>query len=46
MHTALEDLRLDRLDVIHAGDHTFPLAERIRALGLARAWRDLEPLPR
>ncbi len=45
MHTALEDLQLDRLDVIHAGDATFPLAERIRAVALARVWRDLDPLP-
>jgi hypothetical protein len=45
MHTALEDLALDRLDVIHAGDATFPLAERIRAVALARVWEDLEPLP-
>lgn len=44
MHTAIEDLGLDRLDVIHAGDATFPLAERIRAVALARVWRDLEPL--
>jgi hypothetical protein len=45
MHTALEDLDLDRLDVIHAVDATFPLAERIRAVGLTRVWQDLEPLP-
>ena len=45
MHTALADLGLDRLDVVHAGDATFPLAERIRAVALARVWRDLEPLP-
>lgn len=44
MHTAIEDLQLDRLDVIHAGDETFPLAERIRALALQRVWADLEPL--
>jgi hypothetical protein len=45
MHTALEDLDLDRLDVIHAADATFPLAERIRAVALTRVWQDLEPLP-
>lgn len=44
MHTAVEDLGLDRLEVVHAGDATFPLSERIRAVALARVWRDLEPL--
>ena len=29
MHTALADLQLERLDVIHAGAHTFPLAPHI-----------------
>ena len=32
MKIALEDLGLDRLDVVHAGKETFPLAKRIRAL--------------
>lgn len=45
MHSALEDLDLDRLDVIYAGDATFPLTERIRAVALERVWRDLDPLP-
>lgn len=36
MRIALKDLRLDRLDVIHAGAQTFPLAERIRAVALPR----------
>ena len=45
MHAALEDLDLDRIDVIHAGDATFPLTERVRALALGRVWRDLDPLP-
>lgn len=31
----MKDLRLDRLDVIHAGDATFPLADKIRAVALA-----------
>lgn len=44
MHTAIEDLQLDRLDVIHAGNETFPLAERIRAVALQRVWEDVEPL--
>jgi hypothetical protein len=45
MHSALADLRLDRLDVVHAGEHTFPLAASVRALALARLFDDLEPLP-
>lgn len=32
MHVALQDLKLDRIDVIHLGPHTFPLADRIRAV--------------
>ncbi len=44
MRTALEDLRLARLDVIHAGDHTFSLAPRIRAVALSRLLEDLQPL--
>jgi predicted AAA+ superfamily ATPase len=44
IRSALADLALDRLDVVHAGDHTFPLAERVRALALARLYDDLQPL--
>ena len=43
-HAALSDLALDRLDIVHAGRHTFPLAENVRALALARVGEDLEPL--
>lgn len=44
MRTALVDLRLERLDVIHAGDESFPLTEGIRAVGAARLQMDLAPL--
>jgi hypothetical protein len=44
MHIALRDLELERLDVIHAGDATFPLKESIRAVSLDRLWSDVEPL--
>lgn len=44
MHHALEDLRLARLDVIHAGDRTFALGPRLRAVPLARLLDDLSPL--
>lgn len=36
MRIALKDLKLDRLDVVHAGRETFPLAERVRAIPLGR----------
>jgi hypothetical protein len=44
MHTALDDVGLERIDVIHAGDATFPLAKGIRALPLSRVNVDLDPL--
>lgn len=44
MRTALADLRLDRLDVIHAGEHTFPLAPRVRAVALSRLLVDVSPM--
>ncbi len=44
MRTALRDLGLSRLDVIHAGDRTYPLATRIRAVAISRLLRDLTPL--
>lgn len=44
MHVALADLRLERLDVIHAGESTFPLAPKIRAVAAHRILADLPPL--
>ena len=44
MRRALVDLDLASLDVIHAGERTFPLHERIRAVGLSRMLRDIPPL--
>ena len=44
MRTALADLRLDRLDVIHAGDETYELSDRIRAVPLNRVFADVTPL--
>lgn len=44
MHIALEDLRLSSLDVVHAGDQTFPMRKGIRALSLKRILTDLQPL--
>jgi predicted AAA+ superfamily ATPase len=44
MQIALSDLSLDRIDVVHAGDETFPLAENIRAVALSRVWESMEQL--
>jgi predicted AAA+ superfamily ATPase len=44
MRHALDDLKLQHLDVIHAGDATFPLADNVRALALSRLLEDLKPL--
>jgi predicted AAA+ superfamily ATPase len=41
MRSALADLRLKQLDVIHAGDHTFALGRQIRAVALSRLTQDL-----
>ena len=43
-HVAIEDLKLQRLDVIHAGEHSFPLAKRARAVPCVRLLDDIEPL--
>jgi uncharacterized protein len=44
MHSALSDLDLTQLDVIHGGDKTFPMGERIRAVAMSRLHEDLKPL--
>jgi hypothetical protein len=35
IRSALTDLELDHVYVVHAGSHTFPLAERVTALPAA-----------
>ncbi len=44
MRSALADLRLDSLDVVHPGRETYPLSRDVRALALTRVLSDLEPL--
>lgn len=44
MRSALQALRLDSLEVIHAGAMTFPLAERIRAVSVSGLLGEIEPL--
>jgi hypothetical protein len=43
IRTARDDLQLERVDLVYPGEHTFPLAERVRALALPRLYEDLEP---
>ena len=44
MRAAMRHLRLDRLDVVHVGRDTFPLAEGIRAVAGGDIWSAIEPL--
>lgn len=46
MRSALDTLRLARLDVVHAGRDTYPLGERVRAVAFRRILEDLQPLRR
>lgn len=43
MRIALKDLKLQRLDIIHAGEETFMLGNKIRAVALKRLLRDIAP---
>jgi len=44
MHVALETLRLDRLDLIHAGDRSFELAKGVRAVAARDLSTAIQPL--
>jgi hypothetical protein len=46
MAAVLEDLALERLDVIHAGERTFPLARNVRAVAAGELLDEVEPLRR
>jgi len=43
LKTALELLQLDKAFVLHAGERTFPLHERVTAISAARLLTDLTP---
>lgn len=43
MRIAIEDLRLDRLFVVHAGQDSFPLGDRIQAIAARSLVTDIEP---
>ena len=45
MRSALHDLELTRLDVVHAGPDTFPLTRGVRAVSAERLLSDISPLP-
>ncbi len=45
MRAALVDLDLVRLDVVHAGSESFPLAPKIRAIAAQRLLDELQPAP-
>jgi len=44
MRSALSDLRLQHLYVIHAGDKTYRLHRKVEAVPLLRLLLDLKPL--
>jgi predicted AAA+ superfamily ATPase len=46
IRSALEDLKLERVDVVHAGGQSFPLSPRVRAVAASRLLEDVAPLPR
>jgi len=43
IRTALVDLNLDRLDIIHAGQDTFPMDKKVRAVAFERLLDDITP---
>ena len=44
MRSALSDLRLRSLDVIHAGETSFPMDKKIRAVAFRRLLQDIKRL--
>lgn len=44
MRTAMADLRLTHLDVLHAGGHTFRLDKKIRAVSWNHLLDEIRPL--
>jgi uncharacterized protein len=44
MHSALADLKLDRIDVMYPGADVFPLAKKIRAVGADCLFEAIKPL--
>jgi hypothetical protein len=44
MRIALQDLKLDRLHVVHAGKDSFPMGDRLTAIAAIRLLEDMAPL--
>jgi hypothetical protein len=44
IHAARATLKLEHVDVIHAGEHTYDLATGVRALAFSRLFDDVQPL--
>lgn len=44
MHSAIEDLGLKQIDLIHPGSETFPLTQQVRAVSIARLVDDVARL--
>jgi uncharacterized protein len=44
MRIAMEDLKLDSIEVIHPGANSYPLAPKIRAVAIADLWNAIAPL--
>jgi hypothetical protein len=44
MRSALTDLKLDSLTVVHAGQHSFPLERRVRASAFRELLSEMKPL--
>lgn len=46
MQSALDSLKLDNLTIIHAGEHSFQVAEQVRALAFENMFEEIKPLRR
>ena len=44
MRNALSDLNLQSIDIIHSGDHTFQLAEKVRAVSITKVLLDIKKI--
>ena len=42
---ALSDLNLKRIDIIHSGDYTFQLSNKVRAVSIKKLLTDLKKIP-
>jgi predicted AAA+ superfamily ATPase len=42
MKNALSDLKLEKLDVIHAGEHSFPLGKNVKAVAFSSILEDIK----